>query len=252
MSFRSFSNSVATIALLLAGWWALSRLLPPFMVPPPLKVFFRMEEVTTLLLADSAYTALEGRSQALALVASSLLAVLFRIFPVTEKYLMPYAIAMKSVPIVAVAPLFTMWFGTGLLGKVVLSSLICFFPTLVGLLDGMKSVPPDLNRLMKIWSTSRHRGVFLMELPFGAPYFLSSLKTAAPLAVVGAIVAEFLGADRGIGHAILVASYHTDIELVFAGIILASALGLLFFWLARLVESFVLVKLRVQHAHESL
>jgi NitT/TauT family transport system permease protein len=181
-----------------------------------------------------------------ALIFSYITAIGFQLVPRLQSFIMPYAIALKSIPIVAIAPLLVLWFGNGLEGKIVLASLICFFPILVGLSDGMQSVPKDLHHLANVWSTSKVRTLYILEIPYAAPYLFSALKVAAPLAMVGAIVAEFSGADKGLGHAILVAAYRADTTLLFAGIILVSMLGLILFSVVAIIERICLRAMRVQ------
>jgi NitT/TauT family transport system permease protein len=157
-----------------------------------------------------------------------------------ERSLYPWAVVLQTVPIVAIAPLLTIWFGFGLSPKIVIAAIICFFPMLVNSTRGLRAISPQALELMRILSASRRDIFFRVRLPSSLPYVFSGLKVASTLAVIGAIVAEFTGADRGIGYLVVAASYRIDTRLMFAGIALSSAAGILFFNLISGLERLVL------------
>jgi NitT/TauT family transport system permease protein len=158
-----------------------------------------------------------------------LMASVFVHVRLVERSLYPWAVVLQTVPIVAIAPLLTIWFGFGLSPKIVIAAIICFFPMLVNSTRGLRAISPQALELMRILSASR-RDIFLrLRLPSSLPYVFSGLKVASTLSVIGAIVAEFTGADRGIGYLVVAASYRIDTRLMFAGIALSSAAGILFF-----------------------
>ena len=119
--------------------------------------------------------------------------------PTVERLLSPYVVASQSVPIVAIAPLLIIWFGPGLLSKVLISALIVFFPVLVNTIVGLRSVPDDLRDLMRSLQATRAQIFRMLEVPAALPVFLGGLRIGATLAVIGAVVGEFVGADRGLG-----------------------------------------------------
>lgn len=110
----------------------------------------------------------------------------------------------------------------------------------------MRSLPRELHYRASVWSTGKYRTLNLLELPYAIPYLFSALKVSAPLAVVGAVVAEFSGADKGLGHAILIAAYRADTTLMFGGIILVSLLGVSLYSLVATLETACLRGMRVQ------
>lgn len=243
---RRVLRDLGLVSLPLAVWTAASFVLPAYLVPPPLEVAKLFLQSWRVLAIDTLITLVESLSGLLlAISVSFLAAVLFRFFPTLEKLGMPYAISIKSVPIVAIAPLLVLWFGNGLIGKIILAALICFFPILIGLTDGFKSLPLELRYLAEVWSKWRGRTFWLIEFPYAIPYLFSALKVAAPLATVGAVVAEFSGADRGLGHAVLIAAYRADTRLLFAGIICIALLGLVFFWSVAALEKRCLQEMRM-------
>ena len=129
---------------------------------------------------------------------------------------------------VAIAPLLVIWFGTGLLSKILVCALIVFFPILVNTVVGVRSVGRDLRDLMRALEASRWQMVWLLEVPAALPVFFGGLKVGATLAVIGAVVGEFVASDRGLGYLLKQGQQLYDTPLVFVGIgalvILAQAL----------------------------
>jgi NitT/TauT family transport system permease protein len=151
-----------------------------------------------------------------------------------ERLVSPYIVASQSVPIVAVAPLLVIWFGSGLTSKVLVCGLITFFPTLVNTMVGVRTVDEDLRDLMRMlragwWQTFR-----LLELPSALPVIFGGLKLSVILSVVGAVVGEFAGANAGLGYLINLARGVLDTPLMFVAVlalvVIAQTLYLLVAW----------------------
>ncbi len=136
-----------------------------------------------------------------------------------ERLLSPYIVASQSVPIVAVAPLLVIWFGSGLLSKVLVCALIAFFPTLVSTMVGIRSVDADLRDLMRSLRATPWQMFRLLELPSALPILFGGLKLSVILAVVGAVVGEFVGADVGLGFLINLARGVLDTPLMFVAVL---------------------------------
>ena len=132
-----------------------------------------------------------------------------------ERILSPYIVASQSVPIVAIAPLLIIWFGSGLASKVLVVALITFFPTLVSTIVGIRSVDADLRDLMRSLRATRWQMFRLLELPSALPVIFGGLKLSVILAVVGAVVGEFVGADVGLGFLINLSRGVLDTPLMF-------------------------------------
>ena len=143
---------------------------------------------------------------------------------------------MKTTPLAALAPLLVIWLGTGLWSKVAAAVLISFFPTLVNSVKGLKTVEQEAKELFACYGATPLETFWHLRLPASLPYVLSGLKISTSLAVVGAIVGEFVGASRGLGYVILVSSYHMDTAAMFAGVFCSAAIGLLMFWTIGLAE----------------
>jgi len=179
---------------------------------------------------DLLYTLTESLiGLALALVGCIFTRVLWVWVPFSTSTTMRWAVALKSVPVVAIAPLLTVWFGNALGTKAVLAAMISFFPILVGFHDGRRSVPSALLDIAELAPASGWRRFWYIELPASLPSVTSSLTVAAPLATVGALVAEFSGADVGVGHLILISAYRNQVVAMTGGIVLAAALGVVLY-----------------------
>lgn len=154
-----------------------------------------------------------------------------------ERLLAPYIVASQSVPVVAIAPLLIIWFGPGLLSKILICALIVFFPVLVNIVVGVRSVPDDLRDLMRSLRASRWQTFLHLEVPAALPVFLGGLRIGATLSVIGAVVGEFVGADRGLGFLINVGDSQFDTALVFVAVFTLVAMALALYgsvlWLER-------------------
>ncbi|GBF77838.1 hypothetical protein PA598K_06414 [Paenibacillus sp. 598K] len=162
-----------------------------------------------------------------------------------EKGAFPLAIALKTTPLVALAPLLVVWMGTGYTSKVVASMLICFFPILVNSVKGLKAIEHEAWELFSTYKGTRWEIFWKLRLPTSLPYVLSALKISSSLAIVGAIVGEFVGANKGLGYVVLVSSYHMDTPNMFSAIIASAVCGLLLFWTISLIEKKVIFWQRV-------
>jgi NitT/TauT family transport system permease protein len=135
-----------------------------------------------------------------------------------EQIVSPYIVASQSIPIVAIAPLLVIWLGSGLLSKVIVCALISFFPALISTIVGIRSVDPDLHDLMRSLRATRSQMFWKLELPSAMPMLFGGLKLSVTLAVVGAVVAEFVGADAGLGFVINLARGVLDTPLMFVAV----------------------------------
>jgi len=225
----------ALVSLLvgLAAWWLVSKLsgLPAFILPSPLQVWERF----LLALQDGSlllHTLVTLEEICLGLLVGTLTATALgyllaksRLF---ERLLAPYLVAMQAIPIVAIAPLMVIWFGPGMFSKVLICALIVFFPVLVNTVVGVRAVPRSLHALMGSLRASRWQTLRLLELPASLPILLGGLRIGATLSVIGAVVGELVGADRGLGFLVNVGRGQYDTALVFVAIftLVALALGL--------------------------
>jgi NitT/TauT family transport system permease protein len=154
-----------------------------------------------------------------------------------EQFLSPYIVASQSVPIVAIAPLLVIWFGPGLTSKVLICALIVFFPMLINTIVGVRAVPRDLLDLMRSLQATRWQTFKLLEVPAAMPVLFGGLRIGATLAVIGAVVGEFVGSDRGLGFLINLGRGQYDTALVFVSVFSLVAMALSLYGLVVLIES---------------
>lgn len=153
-----------------------------------------------------------------------------------ERLVSPYLVTSQSVPIVAIAPLLVIWFGNGLLSKVLVCALITFFPTLISTIVGIRSVDADLRDVMRSLQATRWQHFRLLELPSALPVIFAGLKLSVILAVVGAVVGELIGANAGLGYLINLARGVFDTPLIFVAILGLVLIAQLLYLTVALIE----------------
>ena len=206
--------------------------------PSPSDIAVAFKNNYPLLFKETGVTLLEAVLGFLLGSASAyLLAIAFVHSPIIQDTVFPYAIALKSTPLVAIAPLLVLWCGNGMLSKVVMSALVAFFPVLVNAVKGLATIDSEMLELMASLSASRWEVFSKIRVYNSLGYLFSALKTSTSLAVVGAVIGEFTGSTQGIGHLISTSSYYLETPLMFAGIIMISLGGILFFWIVGFLES---------------
>ncbi len=137
----------------------------------------------------------------------------------------PLLVASQAIPIVVLAPIFVLAFDYGIGPKIAIVALICFLPVTVNLLDGLRSVPPELLKLMRSLGASRLRSLRSVELPAALPHLFSGLKIAATVSVIGAVFGEWAGADEGLGRLVLLANNQLETPRVYAGTVLLTLMA---------------------------
>ena len=153
-----------------------------------------------------------------------------------ERIFYPFLVASQTIPKIAIAPLLVIWFGFGLAPKILVSFLIAFFPIVISTVVGLKGSQPEMIYLVRSMGANRWQTFFKINLPTALPNIFGGLKVAITLAVVGAVVGEFIAADEGLGYLLVVANGYLDTPLMFAGIIALSAMGIFFFFLIEILE----------------
>lgn len=214
--------------------------IPTYVIPKPTDVWQSLTDHTSLLLENTWPTALEsmlgfllGNGVAIAL------AVLFVHWTPAQTALMPVAVFVQTIPIVAIAPILVIMLGNGYAPKIAIAALISFFPTLVNMVRGLQSVDKQSLELMRVLSASRREVFFKVRIFASLPYLFSALKIAATASVIGAIVAEWIGSQAGLGYLIIQATYNFNTPLLYATMITASAMAVLFFGIIGLIEKLV-------------
>jgi NitT/TauT family transport system permease protein len=229
--------SATVILLLLWEFFVDVFKISPIIFPGPLKIFGVIIHQFSSLAYNSFYTFYESiLGFLIGFLFAVLLAVGFQFSIFFKKSFLPFAIATRAIPTIAIAPIVVLWFGTGLSSKVVLSAFIAFFPILVNFMKGLNQVEDEVIDLMKTFSATQWQIFYKIRLPYSLPYLFAGLKIASSFAVIGAIIAEFIGASKGIGYLIKSSTYYSETDLTFAGIIIASLIGLIFYWFIEFIE----------------
>ena len=224
---------------LAARWEVLADLLSiePFLVPAPTEVAEALWEDRSLLAEDAWVTLREVvLGFLLALVAGVALAILIHLSETSRRALYPLLVASQTIPIVVLAPVLVVWFGFGIVPKLLIIALICFFPITVNAYDGLRSVDPELLKMMRTLGADRLQTLRRAELPWALPFIFSGAKIAVAVAVIGAVFGEWAGSDSGLGHLILVSSGELSTSLTFAAIAVLSAIAICLFALLALLE----------------
>lgn len=210
---------------------------PAFLLPPPSAIFTEMAENWAMLMANLRATMLAAvLGFALGTAIAIFLAVLFLYSRTAERALFPWAITIKTIPVLAVAPLLTIWLGFGLAPKVAIAALICFFPTLVNAVKGFRTIDSQTIEFFRIAGASKAQLFRHARLYGSMPYIFAAAKISASMSVIGAIVAEFTGANSGIGTLIVTAGYQMDARMLFAAVVVSSIATIALFYAVVLVE----------------
>jgi NitT/TauT family transport system permease protein len=255
-NIRSTLNSAEVLAPVLVGllvlvlWDIFVRLtkLPPYILPSPLLVFKTLiadwNELFSSLLITLQITVVAFIAAA---VSGLLIAILFTQSKWIEKSLFPYAVILQTTPIVAIAPLIILWLKNNTFAALVVCAwIVAFFPIVSNTTLGLNSVDRNLLNLFQLYKASRWQTLWYLRLPSAMPYFLGGLKISGGLALIGAVVAEFVagtgGAKSGIAYRILISSYNLQIPRMFAALFLTTGLGVLIFFSLSYLSDLILNK----------
>ncbi len=213
---------------------------PDFILPSPAVVFMRFIRALQdgSLLKHAAITLFEVLAGlSIGAGCAMILGYVLAKSPSTERFMAPFLVASQAVPLVAIAPLLVIWFGPGLFSKILICSLIVFFPVLVNTIVGLRAVPENLRDLMLSLGARRGQILRFLEVPSSLPVFLGGMRIGATLSVIGAVVGEFVGADRGLGFLINIGRGQYDTALVFVAIFALIFMALCLYGVVILAEN---------------
>lgn len=216
-----WGDGALVLAVALAGWQAIVWLTgaPPFILPGPLKVAQAMVTHWALLAENAYITLIEV---ILGLILGTLIgaatALHLMISPAARRFLLPVLVFNQAVPVFALAPVLTLWFGYGIVSKIVVTILIVYFPVTWTFYDGLRRTDPGLLDLAQTMGVSERRVLTHLRLPAALPAFGSGLKLAAIYAPIGAVFGEWVGASKGLGYLMLLSNGRAKIDLMFAAL----------------------------------
>lgn len=220
--------------------------MPPYLLPGPFLVLQTLitdwntlfpSLIITLQITIAAFIA--------AVISGLLVAILFTQSKWIERSLFPYAVILQTTPIVAIAPLIIIWLKNSTFAALVVCAwIVAFFPIVSNTTLGLNSIDHNLSNVFQLYRASRWQTLLYLRLPAAMPYFLGGLRISGGLALIGAVVAEFVagtgGAQSGLAYQILMASYNLQIPRMFAALFLTTALGVIIFVLLTILSNFIL------------
>jgi len=244
--------AIAAMIVLLLVWEGFVRFgkVSPLLLPAPSGIFAAIVEHFTLLLRMSVVTASEFLlGFGLAIVVGLPLGALIVFARPIRLAVYPLLVAFQTIPKAAVAPIFVVWLGAGMTSKVLIAFAISFFPIVIDTVIGLRSAQPETIYLVRSMGASALKVFWFVRFPAALPAIFGGLKVASTLAVVGAIVGEFVSADRGLGYLVLVANGELNTRLVFACVVMLTVLGTAFYGLIEVLEKLV-VRQHVSARHQ--
>ena len=242
---RRWLPPLAVILILLGAWELAARWevladalsIQPFLVPAPSDVAESLWSDRSLLAEDAWVTLREVLAGLVLAIALGFgFAVALHRSDVLRRAFYPLLMASQTIPVIAIAPILVVWLGYGIGPKLVIIALVCFFPITVNTLDGLRSVDPELPRMMRSLDADRGRILWGVEVPSALPFVFSGVKIAAVISVIGAVFGEWSGASSGLGHLILVAQGQLQTARVFAALTILSAIAIALFGALTLLE----------------
>jgi putative hydroxymethylpyrimidine transport system permease protein len=236
--------TLITIFLVLAIWETLCRVLqvPDFILPPPSRILSVAVYRWALLLPHAGVTAVEVLlGIVISLAVAIPLAVAMFFHSAVERALAPFLVASQAVPVFAIAPLLVVWLGYGIASKVLMAAVIIFFPVTVTLLEGFKSCEPEYRVLFQIMGAGFWKSLRFLYWPWALPHFFAGLKVGVSVATIGAVIGEWVGAQRGLGYLMIQANARLNVDLVFAAILWLSLMGLSMWMVVGYLERKVIV-----------
>lgn len=217
-----FRDGLITLLVALAGWQVLVWLtgVPHFILPGPIRVAEALYQHRLLIAEEAVVTIAEVL---IGLLIGSLLGALtalqLMVSPLARRYLLPVLVFSQAVPVFALAPLLTLWFGYGIWSKILMAVLIIYFPVASTFYDGLRRTDPGLLDLAKTMGARADLVLLRLRVPAALPAYASGLKLAAVYAPIGAVIGEWVGASQGLGHLMLLASGRAKIDLLFAALV---------------------------------
>ncbi|GAC1324922.1 MAG: ABC transporter permease [Chloroflexota bacterium] len=238
---RYLFSALGLLAILL--YWELHVRIfhvPEFLIPAPSQVARSLVEEWPALQRNTGATLIESVGGFLAGNGIAIvLAVIFVHNKHAERTLYPVAVAIRTVPIIAIAPILVLLFGNGYTPKIIIAALISFFPTLVNMVRGLESVEATALELMRVLSASPSQVFWKLRVPSSLPFLFAALKIAATSCVIGAIVSEWIGADTGLGYLITISTFEFRTGLLYAAMVVGSLMALGLFGAVVVLERLV-------------
>lgn len=240
--WRESVAPILTFCVLLSLWEVITIYfeIPAWLLPAPSAIVVAFAEWWPDLWRHTLVTLYETLAGfALAIALAVPLAVVVVYSPMMRKSIYPLLLAMQSVPKVAIAPLLALWIGFGVLPKIIVVFLVCFFPIVVATATGLASVPAPVMDLIRSLSASQIQTFIKIRFPTAMPHIFVGLKIAITFAVIGAVIGEFVGSESGLGYLILVSSSQAKTPVAFAALVLLTVMSIVLYYAVEMIERMV-------------
>lgn len=242
-AIAAFVGPTVTLLGLVVLWEVLARWsgIPSWLLPAPSAIGEAMVDwrgELTVHFMVTLYEVLVGF--ALSIVVSIPLAVAVVYSPFLQNTIYPILLALQSMPKVAIAPLLVLWIGFGVLPKVLVVFLVCFFPIVVSTASGLSAVPPPLLDLIHSLSATQYQTFIKIRFPTAIPHIFVGFKIAITFAVIGGVIGEFVGSDQGLGYLILISTSQSRTPLAFGALLLLTIMSIVLYYAVELIERLVI------------
>ena len=236
---KNISSLILVFVLLMIWQGAAMGIDAAYILPSPVEILARLWELREILFLEHlpATMSVTALGLCISIVLGLLLAISMDWNPRLEKALYPVIVASQTIPTTAIAPLFILWFGSGIWSKVLVCVLITFFPITITVYDGLRSAKTEMAELLFTYGATRWEVFRLVKVPCALPYFFSAVKMAVPMSVIGAAIGEWLGAQSGLGYFSRRMMTQLDGAGVFAPVVLLSVVAMLTVWIITLIEN---------------
>ncbi len=240
IGIHSLHRPQLAAGLILAVAWEVgvrAAKLPSYILPAPTRVVVSLAESFPVIIRHTRVTLYEAAlGFVVAVVFSFIMAFIMDSISIIKKAVYPILVTSQTIPIITVAPLFVIWFGYGLLPKVIVVALVCFFPIIVSFMGGLEAVDREMYDLLKSMGASHMQIFRLLKLPGAMPSLFSGMKISAAYSIMGAVIGEWLGAKAGLGEFMRRSMHSFAVDKTFAAIIVITLLSLGIFELIRRLE----------------
>ncbi|HKS84749.1 MAG TPA: ABC transporter permease [Pseudolabrys sp.] len=232
-----------TLLALLVVWEVLARWsgIPTWLLPAPSAIAEAMIDwrgELTLHFFVTLYEVLIGFAISIAVSVPLAVAVVYS--PFLQNTIYPILLALQSMPKVAIAPLLVLWIGFGVLPKVIVVFLVCFFPIVVATASGLSAVPPPLLDLIRSLSATQYQTFIKIRFPTAIPHIFVGFKIAITFAVIGGVIGEFVGSDQGLGYLILISTSQSRTPLAFGALLLLTIMSIVLYYAVEVIERLVI------------
>ena len=239
---RLFLNYIFSFMIFILLWWLIHYLTntPSYILPSPYEVVFSIKDNYILLSYHSLITFFEILfGFMLGILFGMYTGILLIISKSMRKWMLPFIILTQAIPIFAIAPLLTLWVGYGIWSKIIMTTLIIYFPITIAFYDGLKRIDPMIIYLAKMMGANTYSMLIKIRIPYALPQLSSGLKLAAAFAPMGAVIGEWVGSSKGLGYLMLYASGRVQIDLMFSSIIILAFFTILLYNLVSFISNYI-------------